>query len=245
MRSRVTRNKRVITMRNETLSEAFALDLMREGRLLMKMHTVQGLRWFVVPGGKVTDNVAERILARPDVQPSDPGLFPGCSQTFRLSGDWRLPARPPTSRMSAKTDRIRGQFNRPPHRKEAPMGNRATYSYGNSKYMRADEWVGKQQRVHINAVDDVEFEQGLKPVLSFADQDKKLVVNATNFDVLMDAFGNNTNKWANHDVILEGTKVRFKGRTVDSIRIRVPTQAAKSPQDEAPDFDDEVPFAEA
>ena len=76
-------------MRDGTLSETFALDLMREGRPLMKMHTVNGMRWFIVPGGQVTDAVARRILARPDVQPRDSGLFPGCEQTFQLRGDWR------------------------------------------------------------------------------------------------------------------------------------------------------------
>jgi hypothetical protein len=232
-------------MRNETLSEAFALDLMREGKLLMRMHTVNGLRWFVIPGGKVTDSVAQRILARPDVQPSDPGLFPGCEQTFQLCGDWRLPARTTSSHMRAKRDRGCDRTNRPTNRTEVPMGNRNTYAYGQSKYMRADEWVGKQQRMNIIAVDDVEFEQGLKPVLTFEGQDKKLVINASNFDVLMDALGNNTTKWVGHDVVLAGTKVRFKGRSVDSIRVSVPTQAAKSTQDEEPDFDDEVPFAAA
>lgn len=232
-------------MRNETLSEAFALDLMREGRLLTKLHTVHGLRWFIVPGGKVTDKVAERILARPDVQPHDSGLFPGCEQTFQLCGDWRLPARPMTSRMSARTDRTCGQFNRPPNRKEVSMGNRSTYAYGQSKYLRADEWVGKRQRMTIVSVDDVEFEQGLKPVLTFADQDKKFVVNATSFDTLMDAFGDNTSKWVGHDVVLAGVKVRFKGRSVDSIKVSVPTQAAKSTPDAEPEFDDEVPFAAA
>jgi hypothetical protein len=233
-------------MRNETLSEAFALDLMREGRLLTRMHTVSGLRWFIVPGGKITDSVANRILARPDVQPSDPGLFPGCEQTFSLSGDWRAPPRPTTSHVRVKSDRDRDRKpQRPPNRTEVKMGNRSTYSYGNSKYMRADEWVGKRQRVHISAVDDVEFEQGLKPVLTFKGQDKKLVVNATNLDILMDALGNNTTKWVGHDVVLASTKVRFKGRSVDSIRVSVPTQAAKSTPDAEPDFGDEVPFAAA
>jgi hypothetical protein len=83
-----------MTMKDATLSEAFALDLMREGKLLMKMHTVNGMRWFVVPGGQVTDAVAGRILARRDVQPHDSGLFPGCEQTFRLRGDWRAPRHP-------------------------------------------------------------------------------------------------------------------------------------------------------
>ena len=77
------------TMRDQTLSEADALELLRKGRPLQKMHTHNGMRWFVVPGGQVTDAVACRIPARRDVQPRDRGLFPGCEQTFQLRGDWR------------------------------------------------------------------------------------------------------------------------------------------------------------
>ena len=76
-------------MRDQTLSENFALELMREGRLMQRMHTVHGRRWFIVPGGQISDRTAERILQRPDVQPHDNGLFPGCDQTFRLSANWR------------------------------------------------------------------------------------------------------------------------------------------------------------
>jgi len=72
----------------KNLTETFVLELMREGRLLMRMHTTRGRKWFVVPGGQVADDIAERILARNDVQPYDSGLFPGCEQTFRR-GDWR------------------------------------------------------------------------------------------------------------------------------------------------------------
>jgi len=80
-------------MRDQTLSEDFALDLMREGRLLMKLHTVHGRRWFVVPGGQVAESVAKRILQRPDVQPFDSGLFPGCDQTFKLRSKWSASSR--------------------------------------------------------------------------------------------------------------------------------------------------------
>jgi hypothetical protein len=76
-------------MRDQTLSESFALELLREGKLLMRMHTVNGMRWFVVPGGQVAESVVKRILARPDVQPHDNGLFPGCEQTFCLRGNGR------------------------------------------------------------------------------------------------------------------------------------------------------------
>jgi len=73
-------------VREQTLSESFALELMREGKLLLRMHTVNGMRWFIVPGGQVAESVVKRLLARPDVQPYDSGLFPGCAQTFRLHG---------------------------------------------------------------------------------------------------------------------------------------------------------------
>jgi hypothetical protein len=71
------------------ITETFALELMREGKLLMHMHTVSGARWFIVPGGQIADNVAARILARKDIQPFDSGLFPGHEQTYRMRSDWR------------------------------------------------------------------------------------------------------------------------------------------------------------
>jgi hypothetical protein len=71
------------------ITEVNALALMREGRPLMRMHDVDRTRWFVVPGGQVTDAVAEKILARPDIQPCRDGLFPGCDQTFRMWRGWR------------------------------------------------------------------------------------------------------------------------------------------------------------
>jgi hypothetical protein len=78
------------------ISEVDALELLREGSLLMQMHySGDRTRWYVVPtargqgGGQIADNVAERILKRKDVQPFDSGLFPGCEQTFRMRADWR------------------------------------------------------------------------------------------------------------------------------------------------------------
>jgi hypothetical protein len=75
------------------ITETFALELMREGRLLMLMHGVDRPRWYVVPGGQIADGVAERILARKDVQPYDSGLFPGHPQTYRMCADWRAAKR--------------------------------------------------------------------------------------------------------------------------------------------------------
>jgi hypothetical protein len=75
----------------KNLSENVALELMRENRPLMRMHTTDGLRWYVVPGGWITDAIAQQILRRSDVQPQRDGLFPNCDQTFRLKNNWRRP----------------------------------------------------------------------------------------------------------------------------------------------------------
>jgi len=65
------------------VTERAAVDLMRDGRRhLVQMHTRHGIKWFLVPGGEVRDELAQALLARADIQPSNDGLFPGISQTF-------------------------------------------------------------------------------------------------------------------------------------------------------------------
>jgi hypothetical protein len=67
------------------ITERYAVELMRDGRrCLAQMHTNSGMKWFVVPDGEVTDKVAKALLEHPRIQPSDDGLFPGISQTFRF-----------------------------------------------------------------------------------------------------------------------------------------------------------------
>jgi hypothetical protein len=125
------------------------------------------------------------------------------------------------------------------------MGTRESYGFGQSQYLRADEMVGKTIRATIAYVEDVEFdEKGLKPVLVLEGQDKKFVVNSTNFDVLAESIGNNTNDWTGHVILLKGEKVRFKGRLVDSVRVSMPKpqpKQAKHPTPPTDDLDDGVP----
>jgi hypothetical protein len=69
-------------------TERDVVELMRDGsRCLTQMHTRRGMKWFLVPGGEVKDDVAQALLTRSDIQPSDDGLFPGINQTytFRVS----------------------------------------------------------------------------------------------------------------------------------------------------------------
>lgn len=69
------------------LTQRKAEDMLRlPGHRLMLMHTNggDGECYYIVPGGPVEREVAEKIIARADAHASSDGLFPGCNQTWRL-----------------------------------------------------------------------------------------------------------------------------------------------------------------
>ena len=70
--------------RTSVAAESHAADLMSRGSVLVEMHNRTGTDWYLVPGHKILPQVATALLCRPDVQPSNDGLFPGISQTFKL-----------------------------------------------------------------------------------------------------------------------------------------------------------------
>jgi hypothetical protein len=71
-----------------------ALELMRiDGHALMLMHAnhtkpgdPSGRAYYIVPGGYINATDAMKIIRRPDVRPNEDGLFPGCTQTWRMGG---------------------------------------------------------------------------------------------------------------------------------------------------------------
>jgi hypothetical protein len=48
------------------------------------MNTVHGPKWFIVPGGEVSAETANRIRGMSQVVASEDALFPGLSQTWRF-----------------------------------------------------------------------------------------------------------------------------------------------------------------
>ena len=67
------------------LTLAKAADILRlPNRRLMKMNTVDGTKWFIVPDGAVSDTVAQALIARPDVHSCEDGLFPGIPQCYKI-----------------------------------------------------------------------------------------------------------------------------------------------------------------
>jgi hypothetical protein len=65
-----------------------AIELMRRPETrLVKMHTSgspNGIAHYLIPGGYVEPDVAEKIKAHPLVCAGEDGLFPNCGQTWRL-----------------------------------------------------------------------------------------------------------------------------------------------------------------
>jgi hypothetical protein len=133
--------------------------------------------------------------------------------------------------------------SQPPIKGESQMGNRGNYAYGSSKYLKAADLVGKTVNVTVGQVEDVKFEQGLKPVLTFDGKDKGLVVNATNFDILSDAFGGYTENWVGKLITVAGEKITVKGVRTDTIKVHIPAQpqVQRTPQP-TQGGDEEVPF---
>jgi hypothetical protein len=70
------------------------MDLMqRSATRLVRMHTSaspEGYAHYLIPGGYVEPDIAEKIKKHPGVVGGDDGLFPGHDQT------WRMKTRQPT-----------------------------------------------------------------------------------------------------------------------------------------------------
>lgn len=70
---------------NDCLRFNAAVDLLhRKDTRLIIMHCSDGDRFYVVPGGRVNRDDAQKILQRPDILEFDDGLFPGNPQSWKM-----------------------------------------------------------------------------------------------------------------------------------------------------------------
>ncbi len=80
-----------------------------------------------------------------------------------------------------------------------------------------------------------------KPVVYFTKGTKGLVLNKTNANVIVEAYGDDTAGWEGKPVEVFPTQVEFKGKLVDGIRLRIQPVAQPEPQPQAaPMADDEL-----
>lgn len=121
-----------------------------------------------------------------------------------------------------------------------------------SKYVKHADLLGKPVDVIIEAVTTEVFENGEKPVVTFRGRKKALVLNKTNAYAIGEEHGDDTDRWIGKRITLYPARVEYRGKFVDSIRVRVGATAAPiappsaEPLQQVPpadigDYDDEVP----
>ena len=102
----------------------------------------------------------------------------------------------------------------------------------NSKHLKPADLGGRPETVTINEVTVEAFQNDSdnvrKAVLHFAgDTIKPLVVNKTNYLILVHEFGPNTDAWIGKQTVVSPSMTPFKGKMVETIRVEpLRTQAA-------------------
>lgn len=113
-------------------------------------------------------------------------------------------------------------------------------------YLGAHEFMGKDvtKRIKSVAMEDLRVQGGKKerrPVVTFSDAKKKLVLNKTNAKTVAKLYGPDTKGWIGNPVTMYPTTCMLGRETVDCIRIRDKSGVApeRVPVDEHPyDIDD-------
>jgi hypothetical protein len=101
---------------------------------------------------------------------------------------------------------------------------------GGNNYLKAEHLqAGKELRLTIERVEMDKIPQDDGPeqskfVLHFRGKEKGLVLNNTNIDVLIDAYGDDTDAMSGKPIVLFRTTTQFKGQMVPCLRLRQPTE---------------------
>jgi hypothetical protein len=103
-----------------------------------------------------------------------------------------------------------------------------------SRFLKADDFpMSVDTPVTISSVDMEILTDGTKPVVSFSDQTKGLVLNKTNCDAIVRLYGPDTANWTGKRIALYKTEVQFKGETRWGIRVRLTAPATQPTLDQA------------
>jgi hypothetical protein len=126
----------------------------------------------------------------------------------------------------------------------------ATYK-GGGQYLKADDLNGQDWELVVTAwekkeMDQTDFDTGEKYkkekfILSFAGEERKLVLNATNANTIKKEYGDRVSAWIGKTIIL------FEAQWQDKpcIRVRVPKMVRKATpkhDERNPPPSDDIPF---
>lgn len=91
-----------------------------------------------------------------------------------------------------------------------------------SRWLKAADLSPEGDQVTIRKVtmEEIGEEREKKPIISFDDHDKELVVNVTNWDSIEELTGEyDSDKWTGHRIKLVRVRVQFGSKTVEAIRV--------------------------
>ena len=103
-----------------------------------------------------------------------------------------------------------------------------------SPYLACAELEGQELSLVIVRLEMEEFmnegKKVHKPVLYFQNEEKGFVVNKTNWEIIASHYGEDSDDWLGKEIILTPSTALFGGKTVPSIRVRVPLKQAPARQ---------------
>jgi hypothetical protein len=105
-----------------------------------------------------------------------------------------------------------------------------------SNWLKASDLQGHTIKVQIKDVVLEDVGDGEKPILTFIGKDKGLVLNKTNANMIVDAYGDDTDNWTGKDLEIFPDKTSFKGQIVSCIRVRTPAPPPSAVADEDAPF---------
>jgi len=124
-----------------------------------------------------------------------------------------------------------------------------------SKYLSAADLQGRESLCTIRDCRSEDVSGGEdqdKPVLYFESKNKGLALNRTNANTIKAAFGPETDHWLGRRIVIYPSTTDYKGKIVDCLRVRVPTEAIGPTDPEPPPasyggphkpvHEDDIPF---
>lgn len=99
-----------------------------------------------------------------------------------------------------------------------------------SKYLKAADLQNRDVKVIMANVEKEKLGDDMKLVLYFKGKDKGLVLNKTNSNTIVDAYGDDTDDWYDNELILFSVMTDFQGKIGPAIRCRAPTARDRAPQ---------------
>lgn len=101
-----------------------------------------------------------------------------------------------------------------------------------SKYMKAGDLNGRYITATISKIEVVDVggegkEADVKPVMTFANRKKQLIMNKTNTMHLAEEFGDELDGWLGKSIEIYPDKTQMQGKIVDCLRVRLPQTEAE------------------